>query len=93
MAFSFLSSLGAPRIRQNDVTYGPAPDFGSGLDASGGFQPDNQQPDRPSFMQAFRGGINQYGGPGRNPVLAGLAGQAGRGGFLGGLGRIASFLV
>lgn len=49
------------------------------------------QPQRPSFMQAFMGGMKNN--KGKNPLLAGLSGQAGSGGFLGGLGDIAQFLI
>jgi len=71
-----------------------APDYGeptSYMDGSSGYQPQGGQPSRPSFFQAFQGGMQQN--PRKNKLLAGLAGQAGSGGAMGTLGNVAQFLL
>lgn len=62
------------------------PDYGSGVQ----FQ--QQQPQRPSFLNAFQAGVKQKK-PGQSPLLSGLSGYAGGGGFLGGLGDVAKFMI
>ncbi len=53
--FSFMGGMQSPiRKAQSYLPEPDAPDLGSGLEPSGGFTPDNQQPEAPSFMQAFR---------------------------------------
>ena len=79
MAYSMLDSFGGP-------DYGEPTQY-----MDGGYQPQGGQPSRPSFFQAFQGGMQQN--PRKNKLLAGLAGQAGGGGFMGGLGSAAKFLL
>lgn len=49
------------------------------------------QPQAPNAGQMFLGGIKNN--QGKNRILAGLSGFAGSGGTMGGIGRIAQFLI
>jgi hypothetical protein len=73
--------------------YSGMPDMGSFLPAYGsGPQYGQQQPDRPSFLNAFQAGVKQRK-PGQSPLLSGLSGYAGGGGVMGGIGSAAKFLL
>lgn len=52
-----------------------------------------EQPDRPTYGQAFRAGFDQTQGDMRRKLLGGLAGYAGGGGFGGAVGNVAKFLL
>ena len=70
----------------DDFSLDPNQNYGSVL------QMQQQGPARPSFLDAFQGGMNQQQDP-RKKLLGGLAGQAGAGGIRGALGHIATFLL
>lgn len=71
-----------------------SPDLGYGY--SGGAAPSFfdsvMQPNAPNNRQMFLGGLKNRK-QGQNPLLAGLSGFSGSGGFLGGLGKVAGFLI
>lgn len=69
-------------IDMGQQDYGSMPSF---LDAG--------QPSAPNRKQMFLGGIKNTQGSGANPVLRGLSGFSGSGGLMGGIGRVASFLI
>lgn len=73
--------------------YGGMLDLGSSMPQyGGGPQYGQNRPDRLSFLNAFQAGVQQRK-PGQSPLLSGLSGMSGGGGFLGGVGKVAGFLM